>query len=74
MAWDSIVAKKRAIRDATINEIADTLATNPVNDDCNVPVSANISIPFLVEQLSTGKLSVETLVSATINRYVGANR
>ena len=70
MAWGSIAAEKRAIRDAAIDKIASILATNPINGVCNMAISADTSINSILEQLSTAKLSTETLVSATIRRYV----
>lgn len=67
MVWKSIAAQKREARDAAIAEGADALAKAQMEDLCDFdPARTNIS--FVLEQLGTGKLSTELLVSATIHR------
>lgn len=67
MEWKAIVAQKRAAREDAIENTATLLQTDVV-DECDSMIPLHASIALVSEKLSTQQISVETLVTATINR------
>ncbi|KAM0329042.1 hypothetical protein ACHAPQ_006867 [Fusarium lateritium] len=75
MLWETTVEQKRALRDAAVEQAAVSLEkfTSGAQDlEDLVPKHADIA--SLIEKLSTGELSAETLVSATISRAIASHK
>ncbi|KAM0542208.1 hypothetical protein ACHAPJ_012900 [Fusarium lateritium] len=67
MSWESIVEKKRATRNAAIETSAAVLASDINGTQQHEPsIPEHARITSLSEQLSTGQLSAETIISTTI--------
>ncbi|KAF4993498.1 hypothetical protein FGRMN_6427 [Fusarium graminum] len=69
MTWETIVAEKRALRDAAVEGAAISLTANtPDAQDIETLVPEHASIASLTERLSAGRVSAEVVVSTTIRR------
>nr|RBQ90464.1 hypothetical protein FVER53263_13403 [Fusarium verticillioides] len=69
MYWETTVKQKREDRDGAIQSCEAQLPA--VTDESIVPEHANIS--SLLDQLKTGKITAENLVSATIRRAIASH-
>ncbi|KAJ4254511.1 hypothetical protein NW762_010110 [Fusarium torreyae] len=75
MSWESIVAKKRALRNAAIETTAAILASDLNKTRQHKPsIPEHASITSLSGQLSTGQLSAETIISTTIRRAIESHK
>lgn len=69
MSWETIATQKRALRDAAVEQAAVLVnKSTSVAHDLETLVPKHADIASLTDKLSTGELSAETLVSATISR------
>lgn len=69
MSWETIVTRKRALRDAAVEQAAVSLEKFTYEaQDLETLVPKHAGIASLTTKLSTGELSAEALVSATISR------
>ncbi|KAJ8117402.1 hypothetical protein OPT61_g1384 [Boeremia exigua] len=73
MEWKTVVSRKRAIRDAAIQETAELLKVSVDEDSCGFPIPERASIAYLLDQLRTAQLSAEAIVKTIITRAISAH-
>ncbi|KIL85984.1 hypothetical protein FAVG1_10953 [Fusarium avenaceum] len=75
MSWETVVTRKRALRDADVEQAAVSLEKFTYEaQDLETLVPKHAGIASLTTKLSTGELSAEALVSATISRAIESHR